>query len=163
MKLIKLGLISVLVLFGIITLMSALLPSTVLVSRAINIQTPGDSVLAVIRDLPHWQLWMEGMDKPQVMITDSLNAGMGETSVKITGITDSTVTAIWTTRNSQPQIATIRLIAAPTQKMTIVQWQFVQKIRWYPWEKFGSMMNDKIIGTMMERNLQNLKVLLESR
>jgi hypothetical protein len=42
-----------------------------------------------------------------------------------------------------------------------VQWQFEQKVKWYPWERLGSMMNDKILGTMMEKNLNNLKALVE--
>jgi hypothetical protein len=55
----------------------------------------------------------------------------------------------------------MRLIGDSLQKVTVVQWQFEQKIKWYPWEKFGSMMNDKILGTMMEKNLGNLRKLIE--
>ena len=67
----------------------------------------------------------------------------------------------WSSASSSTQISTIRLIKAPQRNLTIVQWQFVQKLKWYPWEKFGSFMNDKILGPMMEQNLQNLKRLSE--
>jgi len=42
-----------------------------------------------------------------------------------------------------------------------VQWQFEQKLKWYPWEKFASLMSDKIMGPMMEANLDELRKLVE--
>ena len=63
--------------------------------------------------------------------------------------------------NGQQQLSTIRIIGNNTQDYAVVQWQFVQQIGWYPWDRFGSMMNDKIMGTMMEQNLQSLKKSLE--
>ncbi len=162
MKLIKLGLISVVVLFLITTLMSALMPSTVLVSRAININASLDSIRNLVEDIPHWKLWIEGMDKPEVKIFSTETADLGGTQVAITQKTDSTIVSTWITRNGNEQTSTLRMISEPSHKVTIVQWQFVQKVKWYPWEKFGSMMNDKVIGTMMEKNLNTLKVLAES-
>ena len=88
-------------------------------------------------------------------------ANFGGTSVEITGITDSTIISVWTLQSGGTQTSTMRLIGDSLQKITVVQWQFEQKIKWYPWEKFGSMMNDKILGTMMEKNLGNLRKLVE--
>lgn len=162
MKLIKLGLISVVVLFLITTLMSALMPSSVLVSRAINIHAPRDSIRTYVQDIHQWKRWIEGMDKPEVTIFSPETADLGGTKVAITQKTDSTILSTWITRSGNEQISTLRMISEPSQGVTIVQWQFVQKVKWYPWEKFGSMMNDKVIGTMMEKNLNTLKVLAES-
>jgi hypothetical protein len=47
--------------------------------------------------------------------------------------------------------------------MTVVQWQFVQEVNWYPWERFSSMMNDRIIGTLLEKNLNQLKKTVEEQ
>jgi hypothetical protein len=43
----------------------------------------------------------------------------------------------------------------------VLQWYFDIKLRWYPWEKFGSIVFDKQLGPPMEKSLANLKKLLE--
>jgi thiamine kinase-like enzyme len=57
----------------------------------------------------------------------------------------------------------MHLIGSSGERLTVVQWQFEQKLKWYPWERLGSMMNDKILGTMMENNLNRLKTLAETK
>ena len=48
------------------------------------------------------------------------------------------------------------------QSVTIFQWQFEQEVAWYPWERLSSLMNDKILGTLMEKNLARLQLLVEA-
>ena len=60
MRLIKLGIISVVVLFGLITAMSMLLPSQVIISRAIDINRPLVTVYEAVTDLSKWKGWMDG-------------------------------------------------------------------------------------------------------
>lgn len=156
-RFIKLVLISLIVLFILATALTALLPSVVLVSRAINIQAPADSILVRIKDINQWKGWMEGMNDPSVKIMSATTASFGGTEISITAVSDTAVTSNWITGKTGPQVSTIRLITQPGQQVTIVQWQFVQHLKWYPWEKIGSIMNDKIMGPMMEKNLANLK------
>ena len=96
-----------------------------------------------------------------VKITSSSHADLAGTMVDITNVTDSTIVSSWITKKGSFQTSTVRVIGAASQNITIVQWQFEQKLKWYPWERLGSMMNDKILGTMMEKNLNNLKSLVE--
>lgn len=161
MKLIKLGLISLIVLGIIITLIGLLFPSTVLVSRAVDIKAPKDSIKIKIADIRQWTLWVNGMKDASVSIESATKAQLGNSLVQISEVTDSTVVSTWTSLNGQQQLSTIRIIGNSNQNYAVVQWQFVQKIGWYPWDRFGSMMNDKIMGTMMEQNLQSLKKSLE--
>lgn len=163
MKLIKLGVISIVILFLLITFIGALLPSTVLVSRAVNVNGPRDSIILYLQDIQQWKLWIEGMEKQEVKIYSSLNANLGGTTVNIINVSDSAVVSSWTAKSGNMQTSTVRMISEPLQNLTIVQWQFEQKLKWYPWEKLGSMMNDKILGTMMEKNLNNLKSLVEKK
>lgn len=162
-RLLKLLVISFAALFLLAGLLSALLPSQVLVSRAINITAPVDSLRALTQSIYRWREWIEGMNGPTVQIQSATKAQLGQTAVSITGVTDSTVVSYWEGKSGSPQIATIRLISSPGQPVTVVQWQFEQRLKWYPWEKIGSMMNDKILGTMMEKNLLNLKNLAEAQ
>lgn len=161
MKLIKLALASIIILFALASLVGALLPSTVLVSRAINVNTAGDSVRPYISNINHWGTWVDGMNSAAVKIYSPSRALIGTTDVDIIKITDSTVVSQWTGAKGASQISTMRLISDTVHKVTVVQWQFEQKLKWYPWEKLGSMMNDKILGTMMEKDLNNLKLSLE--
>ena len=161
MKLIKLGLISLIVLGIIVTLIGLLFPSTVLVSRAVDIKAPIDSIKYRVGNMEQWALWIGGMNDSSVKINADTDAQLGNTHVQISQITDSTVVSTWTSLNGEQQLSTIRIIGNNSQDYAVVQWQFVQNIGWYPWDRFGSMMNDKIMGTMMEENLQSLKKSLE--
>lgn len=161
MRVIKLGLISLLVLMMIATAIGFLFPSTVVVSRAVDIKSFKSPVFELVADLNKWNLWVDGMNNATVKVYNKKSAKLGNTMVSVIAITDSTVVTSWVNEQSPKQESTIRLITDSAQKVTVVQWQFIQQVKWYPWEKFSSMMNDKIIGTMIEKNLQNLKLLAE--
>ncbi len=163
MKLLKLGFISLVILFLLATIMGSLLPSKVLVSRAVNIKAPLDSVRMQIEDIRQWPNWVEGMNDPSVSIQSAVSARIGRSEVTIAEKNDSTVISTWITAKGKPQISTMRIIYQPQQAVTIVQWQFEQSIGWLPWERLGSIMNDKIMGPMMEKNLDQLKRLIEAK
>lgn len=161
MKLARFGLISLVALFIVITLIGLLFPATVIVSRATDIVAPKDSIHAMIKDLNGWKHWVAGMNDSSVQLESPVKGTLGNTTVVITNVTDSTVKTTWTNKEGNVQTATINLFKYPGRMETVVQWEFRQHLKWYPWERFGSMMNDKILGTMMETNLNNLKTLLE--
>lgn len=160
MRFIKLAIISLIVLFLLATSIGLLLPGKVLVSRAVDIQQPADSILPMLNDLRQWKHWVEGMDQPTVKIKNEKDANLNGVAVRITQSNNKQIITEWKLRNGSIQISTINLIQQPNQQTT-VQWQFEQSLKWYPWERLGSMMNDKIIGTMMEKNLQQLKLYCE--
>lgn len=161
MNVIKLGLLSIIALFAVVCFLSILMPSTVLVSRAVDINAPADSIKLYVSNLRQWVYWVKGMNSSTVKIESATNADLGRQKIHITSITDSSVLCNWDSPSASSQVSTIHFIPAPEKNLTIVHWQFVQNLRWYPWEKFGSFMNDKILGPMMEQNLQNLKRLAE--
>lgn len=163
MKLLKLALISLLILFLLSTAMGIMLPSKVLVSRAVNIAVPASEVLEAVGNINHWPHWIEGMNSASVNIQSSLSAQIGNSRVTIAAKTDTTVMSTWVTKKGKPQISTIRILYQPQQQITVVQWQFEQSIGWLPWERLGSIMNDKILGPMMEKNLDQLKRHLEAK
>jgi hypothetical protein len=161
MRVIKLALISIVALFFVMSFFSLMMPSTVIVSRAVDINAPADSIKFYVADLNQWVYWVKGMNSKSVKIKSAKEADLGRQQLSIQNITDSSVVSFWASSTASVQVSTIRFIPAPQRNLTIVQWQFVQKLHWYPWEKFGSFMNDKILGPMMEQNLQNLKLLSE--
>lgn len=163
MKLLKLGLISLVLLFALATAIGALLPSKVLVSRAVNIKAPITQIHAEINNIENWKNWVEGMNDTTVRIKSAQEAVIGRSEVRITQVSDTMVVSEWISPQKKKQISTIRLLYQPQQAVTIVQWQFEQSVGWLPWEKLGTMMNDKILGPMMEKNLEQLRQYLEAK
>ena len=161
MRLIKLGLISVIVMTALMLLLSLMFPSVVIVSRATDIHAPKSTIFPLVRNMNFWNKWVEGMNNANVVVYNEDSAKLGSTIVRVMGETDTTIISKWYTVNAAEQESTIRFITNTSQNITVVQWQFTQHIKWYPWEKFASMMNDKIIGARIEQNLANLKKLLE--
>lgn len=168
MKLIKLALISLVVLFSIATLIGLLMPSVVIVSRAVDIPQQQDRVLAEISNLRHWPNWIEGIKDNGFKLTtpDSTGVGAGAfvngNNIHITRATATAVETTWTGKSGFEQQAVMELIPNAAQQLTTVHWSFTQHIKWYPWERFGSMMNDKILGPVMEKSLDNLKVKIQN-
>ena len=161
MRFIKLGLISAVVLFAVVTAISLLFPSTVIVSRAVNISVPKDSIIDLVKDFNGWKQWIDGMEKNVVKIKSRTEADLAGTTVLIdTTESKYTIQSSWKNKSKQ-MTSTISVLNDSASKVTIVHWQFEQHIKWYPWEKFASMMNDKILGTMMESNLARLKSVAE--
>ena len=152
MRVIKLGFISVVIFFVLLTLGGLLLPSHNIVSRAVNIKAKPISILQLIQNKSQWHMWMEGMD------STTLNKHQ---QIQIISASDSLIVANWKTAEAN-YTTKFRLIYSPGQAVTIVQWQFEQDVAWYPWERLSSLMNDKILGTLMEKNLARLQVVVEA-
>lgn len=165
MKLIKLAVISVVILFLLATGMGLLFPGTVVVSRAVDITANKDSLLPYVQNLYGWQKWIVGMNTANTTLQSAYTGTLGKTQVHITESPANkyVVTSVWNNQEQGwQQNGTLSLIQQDTaQATTVVHWQFVQQLHWYPWERFGSMLNDKILGTMMEQNLHNLKKMVE--
>ena len=165
MKFIKLFFISIFFLFLVATSIGLLFPSTVVVSRVVDISAPKDSIYALTKDIIGWKKWIDGLNDTTVTLTTPLKANLGNTTVTIvqTNNENREINSIWETKNNGTQESIMEIFQQKGQATAAVHWQFIQHIGWYPWERFASMMNDKIMGTMMEKNLNNLKTRAEAR
>jgi thiamine kinase-like enzyme len=158
-----LGVISVLFLFLIVTAIGLLLPSKVIVSRAVDITASKDSIFKRVSNIQEWKAWVTGMNKEGVEIKSPTEANLLGTLVKITSTQNYMVTSQWKGKNGTTQESLIRIIQDSTSLKAVAQWQFTEQLKWYPWQRFGSMMNEAIMGTQLESNLSNLKKLCETR
>lgn len=160
-KFIKLGIISLVLLFLLLTAMSLLIPSTVRISRAIDINVPSDSILPYVEDLRKWSQWNE-------MITDTV---FRDAEINTTAIRTSDLEIV-RTRADKDRILTSWsrggrkfesgfVIVQTSPESRVVQWYFDIHLRWYPWEKISSIVFDKQLGPPMERSLLRLKNLVE--
>ena len=161
MGVIKLGLISIIVLFLVVLGISSLLPSEIRVSRALDINAHPDSVMSALKDLSHWKKWNEFVKPvPRIEVSgDSLLSP--ELKVVISPAGPRDLASNWN-QPGHPVLSSVYTLY-PTGNVTTIQWYFTCHFRWYPWEKFSSMVYDKQLGTPMEASLQNLKRLLEQQ
>ncbi len=162
MRLIKLGLISVVIFSAMIYIFSLFIPSRVRISRAINIGLAKDSLSRYIGDMRSWPQWND-MVKQQ----DSLKGTFAErsytgTSLKIDvlSVTPDSIRTRWQTGASEPVFSGFNLVQSLSDT-TVAQWYFDFQLKWYPWEKFGSIIFDKQLGPAMESSLDNLRKNLE--
>ncbi len=167
MKFIKLGIIS-LVIFGLLlTGISLLLPSTINISKAVNISAPADSVFTRINDLSRWQTWYAEYDPAQTILSAN-TSGKGATitlrNTKVT-ITSSQrprqVAALWTSGTNASLPGSFTITAYDLSAVVTLQWLLVQKVKWYPWQKFSLLLSNNMLGPFMEKSLDNLKNELE--
>lgn len=167
MRLLKLAIISFVILFAIITAIGLLFPSTVRVSRAVNINAAYDSTYRYVNDVKYWKLWMISADTATITFLSSKTAGPGTVAkigtgqVSIYRCTQDSVLTEWKSERGNIQHSAFVLINDSSSLVTTVQWYFEQEIGWLPWERFGSMANDKILGPVMEESLGKLKQTLE--
>lgn len=161
MRFVKLALISAVILFVIVYLFSLMIPSTVRISRAINISASKDSVLAVVADMRTWKQWNELVNNSNISNQQYTENLITSEQLKVTRnaqVADTLFTE-WQQRNARMLYSGFTLTGVNDQ--LVLQWYFDIKLRWYPWEKFGSIVFDKQLGPPMEKSLANLKKLLE--
>ncbi len=162
MRAVKLGLISITVLFIIGVLMGLLLPSRVIVSRAVDINGSRDQLKQKIFNLHQWKTWLPQADSTSadVKVLNNKNIELGKTTVTIYSTTDTSIITQWKSKSSL-MLGTFNIISQPNHIQTL-HWQMVQNVGWLPWERLGTMMNDKILGPSMESGLNNIKEQVES-
>mgnify|MGYP000865160576 FL=1 len=161
MRFIKLGLLSVFFLFIVVTAIGLLLPANVVVSRAIDIVAPKDSIFSKVSDIRQWKEWVTGMNMPGVVIVSATEANLAGTKVQIVSTKNYTVLSTWVGKNGTTQESIIRVLQDTSSPKAVAQWQFTEHLKWYPWQRFGSMMNEAVMGTQLETNLANLRKICE--
>lgn len=150
MRIVKLGIISLVFFTVFFTLLSFFFPSHVRISRATDIQAPKDSVTAVLKDLKQWDKWYPGLDSSE-----------GEAYF----ISDSDSTLIFETNIAGRRKAKEgwNIYSGSSPHTFTVQWYMDFHLRWYPWDKFSGLLLEKRYGPVMEKGLTRLKSLLENK
>jgi hypothetical protein len=162
MRFIKLGIISIVFFTLLITGISLLLPSTIYISRAIDINSPIDSVYNQVSDLARWKSWYAGYDSSIASLSSSTTGPgatltLNKTTIKILDVSPAQVKALWQGSTNNPLPGEFNFISHEGAPQMTLQWKFTHTVKWYPWEKFASIISDKAIGPVMEKSLENLK------
>jgi hypothetical protein len=159
MRIIKLGIISIIVFSLLITGISLFFPSHVRISKAIDITTTKDSLITNLGHPNYWKKWYPGADTADI-IANGIRTRNGKELV-VTGMADSTITTITTGPGAKENGSGWNIFPGRNPNSFTVQWYMDFNLRWYPWEKFSSLLLEKRYGLMMEQGLGKLKTLLE--
>lgn len=157
MRVLKLFLISVVLLFVVVTAISLLIPSHVRISKAINIHGQKDSIFVLINDTSNWKLW-----HPAFMPNDSIQS-FPPIHILEQSQTDSSI-VMHLQQGSKPRVANVwKVYRHDLVDSLTLQWYMDFQLKWYPWRKFGSLLYEKTYGAMMEKGLENLKAEVEQQ
>ncbi|MBS1918560.1 MAG: SRPBCC family protein [Bacteroidetes bacterium] len=169
MRYIKLFLISAVVLFLVVVLLSGILPSHIRISRAINIGAPKLRVYNTVSDFSTWRDW-NGFVSNSPLTNISLSSpstgkgaylNSGQLKISIDKCTPDSITTTWQQVKAKNFTGGYNMMQLVPDSVT-VQWYFDFHFSWYPWEKFTSLVYDKQLGTVMEESLMKLKQVSEN-
>jgi hypothetical protein len=162
MKMVKLVVISAVILFLLVTALSLLLPSRVRISRAMDIPVAKEKILPFISNLEQWKKWNRF-----VIVADSMHE-LGENSPTAIQAGDLRITlqisegdSIATNWVQNQNGSGAHIVCIGGKGYTTVQWYFDFHLKWYPWQKFQSIVYDKQLGPEMEASLENLRRIVQ--
>ncbi len=165
MRIIKLGLISLVVFSFLITGISLFFPSRIRISKATDIRASRGAVLLQVSDVRNWKNWYPGADTLELLLRDGQATGLLadnlQGAVSITSSSDSSVTAAITGPGVRTAVTGWNFFDGYYPDIVTVQWYMDFRLRWYPWEKFSSLLLEKRYGSMMEQGMDALKTFLE--
>lgn len=160
-------------LFGMVMIISFMIPSQVVTVRGMPVHASPEKILAEISDLKQWKQWhpvfmhdsSAVVSKPSTGIHAAIEWKTRSVVNKII-ITESNASGIrfLLQRTGENDVEHL-LSLAPLQDSTgyQVEWKALTKLKWYPWEKFGGMFTDKLTGPGYEAALTNLRDHIEGR
>lgn len=169
MRFVKLAILSFVILFVVITAISLFIPSHIRISKAVNLRGERDSIMALIKYPARWKSWYPGIDTAKLMYEEGAAKGVilddrGSEPVYLAIHTIDTdeVTAQFVIPNMRPVVNGWKVISYPTNDSTTLQWYMDFHLRWYPWEKFRSLLLEGSYGAKMERGLSNFRKVVQS-
>ena len=165
MRLIKLFFISVLFLGLFLTAFSLLFPPHLHIARNVNISSSQQKVFSVIDDLHTWIKWNKFVNDSVLtdlkISSDGQTATSGQLDIFLQKDSLGGITILWKKHNGKQFSGGFKFLQLHADNIT-VQWYFDFTFKWYPWEKFGSLVFDKQFQPVMEESLHNLKLLIEN-
>lgn len=162
MRIIKLGVISLIAFFLLAVAMTSLLPSKITISRAIDIAGSTQKARLLVQDVNSWSQWMQQPDTSTKVEALSPNeVQIGRTKVIIVSASEEKISTEWRTASGASMQGDFNFITSKDSQFITIQWAFTYKVKWYPWEKLASILADKQLAPFMESSLDRLKHQLE--
>lgn len=168
MKIFRLIIFSIVSFFLVLTIISLFIPSNIRLSKIVNVQTTADSLWPQLNDMRNWKNWYPGMNDT----TDQYLVALDSSNGRITKMRmDKTIISLGNQQTDE-LTATLEkgtrqasmgwnIISYPQADFITIQWNTDIHLKWYPWQKFASLLFEKMYSPQMEQGLQSLKAYME--
>lgn len=162
MRFLKLAVISLVIIFLLFTFIGLLLPSSVVVTRKQFISAPADSVRFYTNNIYNWKYWLNNIDTNQNNSSISKNSIIksGAYTISVLKNNAENIITSWHGKNTKDRICHIHLDTSEPNATTVYM-SFQQHLSWLPWDRFGGMLHDEIIGPSIQASLDKLKQVVE--
>jgi hypothetical protein len=107
--------------------------------------------------MKNWKYWIQNADSADFKIDSNNHLQINTTSIIITSSTANKIESEWKVGEGTPMKGEFNFITQAESSYFTFQWSFNYHVKWYPWEKFASVLSDKALGPYMEASLDNLK------
>ncbi|MEJ7610544.1 MAG: hypothetical protein WKF88_05125 [Ferruginibacter sp.] len=160
-------------LFIMVTLISLLIPSAIVVTRAEAMRGDSLKIYNEISDLRNWKHWHPVFknDSAGIFLSNVTN----EVNSSATWFTSGKRNTLLITQKQFPFVTIelqregekeiinrLSLLSVQEKGNNQVQWESLTKLKWYPWDKFGGIFIEKMTGPGYEMALKSLKEYVES-
>lgn len=165
MRLIKLAILSFIILFLLVTVISLFIPSNIRISKATNIAADDTLAFSNIKNLSNWRNWhpaLKGIPENEISVLNDSGIKVKGTTIVITAKKNDEFVTKMVANEGQPVVSGFKTISHQQGDSSTLQWYMDFRLRWYPWEKFRSLFYENIYGIQMEQGLANLKELSQA-
>jgi hypothetical protein len=173
MRYIKLLLSGFLGLLIITTIIGLFMPASVKVTRGVILKADSAKVDLFLSDLLGWDTWMPWKSNAQGLKTTArvvaakqgsyvewrLNDGNSIARIHYLGRQPGIIQLHHVFKEMNPSDGGFRLRSLD-DGTTEVQWFLEYPLKWYPWERFYGIFMDAMIGSVLEKGLQNMSALI---
>ncbi len=169
-QLLKTFMVGIIGLFSIICILSLLIPSTVIVSR--NIVINSTDTTAIYQQIAHcnnWKNWHPIFKNTATVIQNDTVNNSSNIFINNTITTlhilplqhTNSVQFVLSVKAEQPIENTIAINEIPNTATTQISWYATNHFSWYPWQKFYAIFIDKLTGPSYDDALTGLKNYIE--
>jgi len=155
-------------LFIFITILSLFIPSKLMVTKAVVINSNAVNVFNEVSNLQNWKHWQPVFMSDSSKInfkTDASgisnycewNSKGKKNSIEITSKNNNAILAILKRTGENDVQNTISILPLSDSNQIQAEWNVLIKLKWYPWEKFYGIFIEKISGQGYEDALNSLK------
>jgi hypothetical protein len=135
------------------------------IAQETGINASKEKIFSVVSNLHTWTRWNKIVSESTLthlaISSNGLVAESDQLEVSIKKDSDDAIRIFWKQRNGKQFSGGIKIMKIHPENIT-VQWYFDFRFKWYPWEKFSSLVYDRQFQPVIEESLQNLKQLVEN-
>ncbi|PWU00112.1 MAG: hypothetical protein C5B52_09420 [Bacteroidetes bacterium] len=171
MRLLKPLFIGVLGLTFVVLFISFFLSSTIRISRATIIECKPSKARDTVQDFSSWTRWnpflsdsiASNIVNSESKLSWKYGTGPENSATLLSQKSDSLVYDFKLQGNSNSQMGFVFSRFQNDSTKTQAEWWIIEKLHWYPWEKFYGIFADRLRGPVLDTGLSRLKEHLEQR